>query len=520
MPLQVTIISIDIDDMISSPAIKIFDQEIINFGRNPACNNVVLDRPEISGKHMRIRVEKDEDNTQKIFVSDLGSLNKTTIEGEELEPNVEYELRPGQRISLGSYIVKPVLIEDNNTLTSISSPFDHNGSLSTQGSEYKSIDTRYPEDEGFQSLTSFDAESVSQEGSLVQAEVTSHRESVDFLSSSCDECSGKNPFLSYDELSCEPQADSAIQDSIIPEPTDYIPDFEPEGEITDLNNFTQLKDNDEEEIVAPEEDSEEVIRTPRIFSNIETDDDEISATEEVESVVTESTINELNFDAIQVFKISGKVLHKGKPLAGVKIEAAELGECQTNAKGVFSFDEVDEDTTYKITPSKAQFIFSGDNSEGTLQDNVHIEFTATRLFKIYGKVVDKNGNGIEDVKVNGGDLGVVNTNSNGSFEFSNIPDGTTYDISFEKENYLFLEKNLSGTLEKDNEVTVAATKMLKIEGIIRHKGTPLSDVQVDGGPLGKTTTDEKGYYCFGNVPEGTEYSITLSKEGYRFGKSK
>jgi pSer/pThr/pTyr-binding forkhead associated (FHA) protein len=76
---------------------------------------------------------------------------------------------------------------------------------------------------------------------------------------------------------------------------------------------------------------------------------------------------------------------------------------------------------------------------------------------------------------------------------------------------------ITGNLDSDIEhLDFVALELLSVEGTITHKGSPLADVSIDAGDLGTTTTDSSGKFSFTNVPETTNYSISISKENYRF----
>jgi hypothetical protein len=56
----------------------------------------------------------------------------------------------------------------------------------------------------------------------------------------------------------------------------------------------------------------------------------------------------------------------------------------------------------------------------------------------------------------------------------------------------------------------------RLSGTVKLQGAGLSQVSIDGGPLGKRTTDEDGWYAFDGLPEDTSYTLTPSKSGYTF----
>ncbi len=59
--------------------------------------NVKLENKYVSGKHLSLRL-----NNNKIIVRDLGSTNGTYMEGKKLTPNMQYTLKSGERLIIGS----------------------------------------------------------------------------------------------------------------------------------------------------------------------------------------------------------------------------------------------------------------------------------------------------------------------------------------------------------------------------------------------------------------------------------
>lgn len=77
---------------------------------------------------------------------------------------------------------------------------------------------------------------------------------------------------------------------------------------------------------------------------------------------------------------------------------------------------------------------------------------------------------------------------------------------------------ISGTVGPTDVANVdfSAVKLLKIAGVVLHKGNPLPGVVVDGGELGEEFTDENGRFEFEDVSEHTEYSLDFSKDKFIF----
>jgi len=67
----------------------------LTFGRAPECD-IVLDSTQVSRRHVTVKLEG-----VAWAIKDLGSSNGTFLNGERLEPNVNYRLSPGDELLLG-----------------------------------------------------------------------------------------------------------------------------------------------------------------------------------------------------------------------------------------------------------------------------------------------------------------------------------------------------------------------------------------------------------------------------------
>src|SRR5262245_4186368 len=65
-------------------------------GRDATCQ-VVLEHPRISRRHARLRLGAE------LSIEDLGSRNRTTVQGVPLEPNTPHRLGAGISFSLGPF---------------------------------------------------------------------------------------------------------------------------------------------------------------------------------------------------------------------------------------------------------------------------------------------------------------------------------------------------------------------------------------------------------------------------------
>ena len=125
------------------------------------------------------------------------------------------------------------------------------------------------------------------------------------------------------------------------------------------------------------------------------------------------------------------------------------------------------------------------------------------------------GQPLVDVEIDAGPFGSVLTDADGCFHFAFLREGTEYSVYASKQNFTFeLGADSSGVLAASTEVTISATQLFNVSGVVRHNGRALAGVEIDGGALGTVTTDANGRYEFTSVPEGTKYSLTARKKGY------
>ena len=172
-----------------------------------------------------------------------------------------------------------------------------------------------------------------------------------------------------------------------------------------------------------------------------------------------------------------------------------------------AFEEEEADDEPEFGPTVVQI--DGNDISG-------FDFVATELFAIKG-VIATSKDFLEDVFVDGGELGTRNTDSEGCFVFEEIPEGTEYCIRISKEGYRFEPNQIEGLVDQgDAELDINGRQLFTISGVVEHQGQPLAGVRVDGGPLGVSTTDQEGVFSFTGVPDGEEYSIEISKTGYSF----
>ena len=135
----------------------------------------------------------------------------------------------------------------------------------------------------------------------------------------------------------------------------------------------------------------------------------------------------VNFRAVQLFSISGRVTHQGRGLADVTVCGENIGETVTDDDGRFSFSGIAEGTDFRLIAMKSDFTFMSLTRVGTLLEDTAVEFSAVQLFNIRGRLV-RNGVPVPNAIIDGGSLGKTITAADGTYSFSGIPEGTEYTL--------------------------------------------------------------------------------------------
>ena len=432
MPIQVTIMSIDFDSF-EEPVTKVFNKDEITVGRKPG-NDLVLDRPEVSSYHAKLFARPNGGGKPKLFVTDLGSSNGTLLERDPLRPDAEASVQPNQRLIIGSYLLKPSIVESTDEVTEAL------------------FQPAYPEGRVIEQSNAPDTLLVKHRHESTSRDTNGESFTV-----------GASEFLGAPLLRDEPHKEAPVSS-------------EPEY-------FTSA--------VAP------------------------LVTLQVEG----ESVPDIDFDATQLFTISGRVTHKGEGLSGVKLDAGDLGKFETDSDGRFHIPNVADATDYRLMLSKEKFVLEPAVLTGSLGANEDLHVAATRLFQLSGRVLHR-GAPLSDVRIDAGAIGRVTTGPDGRFFFRDLRDGTKYTLHADRDRYLFDLEGTDGVVDKDVELTFSARRLVTVSGRVVHKGTPLSDVQIECINLGKTTTDSEGRYEFENVPEGAEYVFTAQKQGFKFAHSR
>lgn len=370
MNIELTIISLEAEKEETPKKIVTRSKEI-TLGRFED-NDLVLDRPEISGKHARIRLGENElQNIPSLYLTDLSSSNGTFLENNRLGANVEVMVLPNERIRIGNYLIKPSLIEFDN------------------------------------------------EAPVTDDDIAVARDLLS-LDVALNDLTGKTNAVSGDKAKDRPKTvklanskDKVLDDRvIIKTPTKNRDDSE-------FDNFLNGFNVDVKPLSTPKVNQDLLNIKPTFNGQAISEDDE-----EVE----------INFVAQKLYTISGVVLRQDKPLADVTIDAGPLGKIKTDQAGKFAFNAIPEKTEFALEASKDGFIFECKETQGKLKNNLEISITAKKLITVKGNVI-RDGIPLEGVEIDAGPLGVTKTDKDGTYRFKNVIEGTPINISAKKDGF-------------------------------------------------------------------------------------
>lgn len=388
MGLELTVMSLDFEAE-EATRTATYDQVELRIGRDPH-NDVVLQGEDISASHALITL--DTSNGQpEIYVTDLGSTNGTLIDSKRLPANQPFLLQSNQRILIGEYLIKPSMITELANRARSGEGVNDDFSIT----EEKRPDIR-----------------IIKGGKIIKS-------------------NGENNSMA-DENTLNPL------DSIADSFNDYYSSVESNEEATDDDILIQLESELSENttqnttiktagnsVKTPEQPQE-----PKKAASVSNSSDV-----RVQAIASAETC-EFNLVAKKLVSLTGSVVHKGKPLEGVLVDAGSYGTVTTDANGVFEFENIVEGSPFEIEITKASFSFDGTSFAGSVEEEEPLIFHATELFIISG-IIGHRGKGLPGVTVDGGILGTTVTDQSGRYEFTDVPEGTEFSLTASKDGYVF-----------------------------------------------------------------------------------
>ena len=498
MAIQLTVMAIEYG-FAGRPSTQLFYKDEVVLGRDIS-SDVVLKRPEISGQHAKIIVRRNGHGSEpELFIKDLGSSNGTMMGTRTLEPDKEILIQANERIIIGNYLIR-------STFLDIDSPKE--GENIAEAADVSAGSA----------VSSKQKEEVLPSPEDLPAEVAAGTGTEESRKAEQESFQARGVMAVQEE-----EKDMGILD-------DYRSDFGEQpaqdtgavktnkwsifgGEAADAStDYNAEKTEVPVEPAAEKSAAENVPVADVLESRIRGKAPESAVT------VTDSAINiNIDFDAIQLFTVAGKVSYRGVPLSNVEVRMGSLSRI-TSEDGRFEFRDIEDGTRYDLRAERQGYVFKCEAPSGIVSSDVEVVFSAKQLFVIRGKIMHRD-TPLEGVRVEAGAWGSAITVHDGTYCIPNVPEGSGYALVAAKDGFIFECGAPSGILgQADEIVDFNARKLLTITGKITHKGFPLAGVEIDGGPIGKTITSQDGSYRFEKVPEGTDYKLVARRDGFTFGK--
>lgn len=196
--------------------------------------------------------------------------------------------------------------------------------------------------------------------------------------------------------------------------------------------------------------------------------------------VVTPTATDYNFDAVTIttpsrdqvanfttrpktYVVQGTVRSGGNPLPGVTValSGSALGTAVTDGAGKYSF-ELQKGGNYVLTPVKANYTFGPTTASGNdISADAQVDFTATlNKHSIVGRVLNPAGSPIAGVMVTlTGSVSITTTTAaDGTYSFSNLDAGTTWNVRAAKDHFA-----LSPPVQTFNDLT--ANQVADFEGV-------------------------------------------------------
>ncbi|MET0622928.1 MAG: Calx-beta domain-containing protein [Pyrinomonadaceae bacterium] len=184
------------------------------------------------------------------------------------------------------------------------------------------------------------------------------------------------------------------------------------------------------------------------------------ATLEVQVTLTKSVIHG---------RITNRFGYGVSPQVTVRLDGTETATTLTDSLGLYGFG-VTPGGSYTVTPSEANHLFTPASRSITgLGSQQSANFTAKRLYNIWGRVAQVDGTGLAGVllTLSGSASAQTVTDANGAFELGRFPENEFYVLTPTKAGYEFAPPNALFILNNDWPLTFAGAlaepKLLRLE---------------------------------------------------------
>src|SRR5947209_1266182 len=231
----------------------------------------------------------------------------------------------------------------------------------------------------------------------------------------------------------------------------------------------------------------------------------------------------VNFSGVRRhYRISGTIKDRSQQnVAGVSVTLSGPFQrfAMTDANGFYVFTDLPAGNNYQIGVEKTGYMFDPPvQFDGFLAGDVQTDFTAIRIYKIAGRVIDNNGRGLIGVTMNlsGPESGKTVTDSNGSYLFITTTSGF-YDLMPSKEQDFYTFSPSSQSFSNAN-----ATSLPDFTATFSPVTSPTSVLEFDGTPK---TVDYGSFWPEGvdlghffwevwAMPGNNAYSSYMISDGY------
>jgi hypothetical protein len=141
-----------------------------------------------------------------------------------------------------------------------------------------------------------------------------------------------------------------------------------------------------------------------------------------------------------------------------------------------------------------------------------------------GGTIIRNGIPLTGVSVNGGPLGTATTNGSGTYQFLNVPNGTSVTVSPSLTCNTFsptsITRTVSGSSINDLNFSASIAQHGLSGRVVDNNGAAISGasvaVQFGGGASTTVTSASDGSFQAVNGSCGSTYSVSVTKTGYTF----
>jgi subtilisin family serine protease len=224
---------------------------------------------------------------------------------------------------------------------------------------------------------------------------------------------------------------------------------------------------------------------------------------------------------VRKYSISGHI-DTGDPFTVVNLSGSRSEQVRPDGNGNFSFTDLNAGGSYTVTASSPTSTFTPvSRTFDDLRTNQTADFSrSARRFKISGRIVGSNGNGISNVSIattTNSTVGpTITTDASGSYILPSVAALQTYTLTPQVAGHSFIPASKSfALLSSDQEFDFVMDTGYKIEGTVQDQnGIPMSGVPVfistqPDSAVGTTVlANSQGFYSFVNALAGSTYYIT------------